>query len=100
IELFWEPPVYGRHEAGTSSTIARYQPKLTTIAAKATTRSTIFLRHEAGAAMAYAMTSDGSSTNAWSILARKPMPMATPASASHFRDAASVARTVKYPAAT
>ena len=48
--LVCEPPMYGRVEAGTSSTIATHQPAATTIAAPATSSCRTRRQNPVGAA--------------------------------------------------
>ncbi len=49
--LSWDPPTYGRHDEGTSSTIATHQPKLATNTTQATASCQTRRQKRVGAAI-------------------------------------------------
>src|SRR4051794_4037049 len=83
MELFCEPPMYGRDEAGHSSTTATHQPAARIIDPNATRRCP--RRRPIGlcAARRYTRARAGRTTNACSILVRNANPTRAPPSASH-----------------
>src|SRR3954452_19336411 len=92
--------MYGRSAAGTSSTIAMYHPAETTSASPEISSWPIRLPSFGGPAIRYASANAGTTSSAWSILARKPNPTNAPASASHLVDPFSIARVVAHAPAT
>ena len=98
--LFCEPPMYGRSDAGTSSTMAMYQPADTTIARPASSSCTMRLPSLGGPKSRYASANAGTTSRACSIFARKPKPTNTPAQTSHFVRPDSIARVVAQAPAT
>ena len=92
--------MYGRSAAGHRSTVATHQPAATTRANPAATSWRTRRQNPVGAATRYASASAGTTISACPILVRNANPMSTPASSNHRVEAASIARTVAYPAAT
>lgn len=97
--------MYGRDDAGHSSTIATHHPPASTIEPNATTRGTTRRASGMPAQRRYASASAGSTRNACSILVRNARPTSAPPSASQRvpgRPVAetSTARVVAYAAAT
>jgi hypothetical protein len=92
--------MYGRHAAGTSSTIATHQPAAATIARPARSRSRIRRTIPTGAATRYVSANAGTTRNACSILVRKPKPTSAPTATIQRTRPLSTARTVAYAPST
>ena len=73
--LVCEPPMYGREALGHSSTRATHQPEETTRVTPATTSCANRRGSEGRAATRYTRPTTGTIKKAWSILARKPVPI-------------------------
>ncbi len=93
--MFCEPPMYGRDDAGHSSTIATHQPPETTSASVAAASCPNRFLSDTGAHTAYTTASGGRIRNAWSVLVRNAKPIATPAHTSHFVRPSSRPRTTR-----
>lgn len=76
--------MYGREDAGHSSTIATHQPPETTIATAERPSCANRFFSVTGAQTAYSTASGGRIRKAWRVFARKAKPTATPAQTSHF----------------
>lgn len=76
--------MYGREDAGHSSTTATHQPPATTIASPESSSCPIRLSGLPGANTAYRTASGGRIRNACRVFARNARPTATPAHTSHF----------------
>lgn len=87
--------MYGREEAGHSSTIATHQPPATTIASAERPSCPNLLRTGTGANTAYSTASGGRIRNAWRVLDRNASPTATPAHTSHLVRPFSIARSTQ-----
>ncbi len=81
--LCCEPPMYGRDDAGHNSTMAIHQPAATSMATHARVSCQTRFHHDTGAAIRYTSPKAGSTSSAWSILARKPKPIMENANTSH-----------------
>lgn len=88
--------MYGREEAGHSSTTATHQPPDTAAASPASSSCPSLRRSRVGAQTAYSRASGGRMTNACRVLVRKPRPIAAPAATSHPVRAPSRARSTQY----
>ena len=86
--------MYGRADAGTSSTTTTHHPAETTSAAPAASRCPILRPSVVGAAIRYASANPGTTSRPCSILVRKAKPISTPTPTSHRRLAFSTARWV------
>ncbi|SCD80272.1 hypothetical protein GA0115239_108623 [Streptomyces sp. BpilaLS-43] len=82
--MFCDPPMYGREDAGHSSTSATHQPPATTIARADTPSCPNRFRTDTGAHTAYSTASGGRIRNACRVLDRNASPTAIPAHTSHF----------------
>ncbi len=86
--------MYGREDAGHSSTAATHQPPESTIASPPSSSWPSRRRIATGAQHAYTAASAGRISHACSVLVRNPSPKQSPASTSHFvRPSASARRT-------
>ncbi len=88
--------MYGRDDAGTSSTIATHQPADTSTASPPASSCRIRRPSRGGPKSRYASANAGSTRKACSILVRKPKPTMVPASTSHRVRPSSTARSVAY----
>jgi hypothetical protein len=83
--------MYGRADAGTSSTIATHHAIAATKATVATASCQIRRHHPVGAASRYTRPNAGSTSTAWSIFVRNPRPTRAKAMYSHLPCASSSA---------
>ena len=79
--------------AGVSSTMATHQPAEATMAAPAATSWPSRRPSDPGAAARYTSANAGTTSSAWSCLARKPKPTSAPARTSQRVAPSSSART-------
>jgi hypothetical protein len=91
-----EPPMYGRDDAGTSSTMATHQPADTSTASPPASSCRIRRPSFGGPKSRYASAKAGNTRKACSILVRKPKPTMVPASTNHRVRPSSTARSVAY----
>ena len=96
--MSWDPPMYGRLDAGHSSTMAIHHPAATTVATPIDARCPIRRQKVVGAANRYTSANAGRTRNDWSILARNANPTSEPANVSQRHDACSRARVTAYAA--
>ncbi len=90
--------MYGRAEAGISSTTATHQPPATTIARVPYSSWSQRRPQPVGAVNRYTRAKAGSTRNACRVLVRNARPNITPTNTSQRVEAVSVARTVPYAA--
>src|SRR6478735_2681821 len=88
--------MYGREEAGQSSTIATHHPADTTVASAARPSWPNRFRTDTGANTAYNTARGGRIRKAWRVFDRNATPTATPAQTSHFVRPPSNARSTQY----
>ena len=92
MELFCDPPIHGREDAGHSSTASSHQPADTIAAPSAAKSCSRRLPNFGGPASKYIAAMGGTTSMTWSCLVRNPNPTNTPVSTSHRVRPSSTAR--------